>query len=206
MSNYHNVYFRINTPSYYGEHGVGFQTDEQKQEFYKEVTELFLNNGWLLKPREYSNSCPIVINGKQELYLHPQSFSGIVFDDNIPTIEQVLSQSKLFHYHKIDIYEEVFDMSDSEYIEYLESRSQEIINTILEVYKTKRRNLYIAERLDYKIAKKFSLKRIGTLSSNYFSGCIEDKFISKIFDSLMKQKLIVVANTRNGLGYRTAKK
>ena len=81
---YHHVYFRIDTKLYAYVNGyMSFTSEENATLFYNIATALFINDGWELKEARSSNSCPTVTKGKQSLYLHPQSFSGIVATDNI---------------------------------------------------------------------------------------------------------------------------
>ena len=142
MTKYKRTYFRINTPSYYNnKYGVGFGCQQEREDFDNHIVEMFLNDGWELKEKRSSNSCPEVIKDKQTLYLHPQHFSGAILEENISHIEKLLSSSTLFKFKKTDIYEDVFDLSDDEYIELLKSKQDEIEKDILEAFKTKRRNL-----------------------------------------------------------------
>jgi len=74
---------------------------------------------------------------------------------------------------------------------------------VLERFRTKRRDLYIAgfNLLD-NINAKYRVKRVGK-QSQYCD--LEATFISDIFNELLTKGLIVTANTRNRTGFRTAK-
>ena len=87
--------------------------------------------------KKYNHGCKSVIKDKQELYLHPQQFSGAVLEDNIQHIEQLLSQCEMFKFEHTDIYEEVFDLTDEEYIDLLRSRQNEIEFDILKTLSNK---------------------------------------------------------------------
>lgn len=211
MSKYKEVYFRVNTPSYYkNKYGVGFENNEDREQFFNNVKEIFLNDGWEKKIKKYesASSCPTVIKNKQELYLHPQEFTGIVLEENIKHIEKLISNSNLFEYKHVDIYEDVFDISDEEYTEILKSKQSEIEKDILEIFKTKRKNLYITSRWNVgeKILSKYRIKRLkqslGTITSDNLDYC----FIQNVIDELVAQNKIVTAKCKNGTGYRTINK
>ena len=58
MKTYKNVYFRINTPSYYNkdQYGVGFSNSLDKDTFHNKAVEVFINDGWQLKDEKYKSS------------------------------------------------------------------------------------------------------------------------------------------------------
>lgn len=207
MTKYKKVYFRIRTPMYYNpKHGVGFTTPADADLFHKSITELFLNDGWKIKKeRINSGYCNTIIKDKQELYLHPQSVSGVVVEENIPYIEQLLSSSNIFKFEKTDIYEDVFDITDEEYINILKSKQNEIEQDILAVYKTKRKNLYIIDTWTplNKVLNKYRIKRLSHYSGVISSSNIDVQYIMELFENLVKQNKIVTANTKHGIGYRT---
>ena len=209
MTKYKKVYFRIRTPMYYNpKHGVGFITPGDADLFHKSITELFLNDGWKIKKeRINSGYCNTIIKDKQELYLHPQSVSGVVVEENIPYIEQLLSSSNIFKFEKTDIYEDVFDITDEEYINILKSKQNEIEQDILAVYKTKRKNLYITDTWTplNKVLDKYRIKRLSNYSGVISSSNIDVRYITEVFENLVKQNKIVTANTKHGIGYRTNK-
>jgi len=208
MTNYKKVYFRIHTPMYYNpKYGLGFSTPEDATLFDKTITELFLNDGWTIKEKKFKDSCNRVVKDKQELYLHPQSISGVVLEENIPHIEQLLSNSSIFKFEKTDIYEDVFDITDEEYINILKSKQNEIEQNILAVYKTKRKNLYITDTWTplIKVLDRYRIKRLSNYSGVISSSNIDVKYITELFENLIKQNKIVTAKTKYGLGYRTNK-
>lgn len=209
MTKYKKVYFRIRTPMYYNpKHGVGFIAPGDADLFHKSITELFLNDGWKIKKeRINSGYCNTIIKDKQELYLHPQSVSGVVVEENIPYIEQLLSSSNIFKFEKTDIYEDVFDITDEEYINILKSKQNEIEQDILAVYKTKRKNLYITDTWTplNKVLDKYRIKRLSNYSGVISSSNIDVRYITEVFENLVKQNKIVTANTKRGIGYRTNK-
>jgi len=94
-------------------------------------------------------------------------------------------------------------MTDEEYLCRLEQQREAITKDILERFRTKRRNLYIAgyNLLD-SINAKYRIKRVD--KKNQYCD-LEAAFVSDIFHELMEKGLIVTAETRNGTGFRAAK-
>lgn len=208
MTTYKQVYFRINTPSYYHKGGVGFPTPEDSAKFQRSTLDIFLAAGWQVEGKEVkpgSGRCNEVCKDKQKLYLHPQQISGIVDESQIKDIENILKGSDVFTLAKTDVYEEVFDLSDEEYLGVLESKREEIKKDLLVAFQTKRRNLFITScgfAID-KVLAKHRVKRLD-YSGVYTSGDIDYEFVNRLFQGLLESKKIVTATTRNGLGYRTA--
>ncbi|MDD4779206.1 MAG: hypothetical protein PHT02_01190 [Tissierellia bacterium] len=210
MKTYKHVYFRINTPMYYkAKYGVGFANNEDKDLFNKLVTEIFIKDGWeVKKERVTSSSCPTVIKDKQELYLHPQSLSGVIEENNIIHIENLINNSDIFKFEITDIYEDVFDLSDEDYIEILKSKRAEIEVDLLETFKTKRSNLYITNLWTAinRVLDKYRIKRLSHYIGVISSDNIDVQFMYRIVENLRKSGKIITAETRNGEGYRTANK
>jgi len=207
MTAYKRVFFRINTPSYRTKNGIGFQGQDGKK-FDNEAVNLFVNDGWDVKKRSDNGRCSTVTKAKQELYLHPDHFSGVAVKENIPHIEQVIKSGKLFTPRWTDVYDEVFDMTDEEYLELLQSKKAEIEQDLLEKFQTKRSNLYITSSWNgvNSVYSKHHLKRLSSYVGVYSSSDPDWQFIEKIFNELVNEGRIVTAETKNGTGYRTNKK
>lgn len=205
--NYKRVYFRINTPSYRTANGIGFQ-DQDGKKFDDEAVNIFVNDGWDIKKRRYNGRCSTVTKDKQELYLHPDNFSGVVIEENISHIEQVIKDGNLFTLRWTDIYDDVFDMTDEEYLKLLQSKKAEIKLDLLEKFQTKRSNLYITSvwnGID-SVYNKHHLKRLSSYVGVYSSSDIDWQFIEGVFNELVSEEKIVTAETKKGTGYRTNKK
>jgi hypothetical protein len=207
MTSYKRVYFRINTPSYYNnKYGVGFSTPEEGSLFQKIMTDLFLSAGWSIKvERNSSGHCNTIIKDKQELYLHPQSISGVILEENIPVIENLLSNNDLFTFRNTDIYEDVFDITDEEYLNILKSKRSEIEQDILSIYKTKRKNLYITDTWTpvSRVVDKYRIKRLSHYVGVISSSDIDIQYIGELFKNLVAEDKITTAETKHGTGYRS---
>ena len=207
IMNYKKIYFRINTPSYYrASYGVGFETKEDGQLFQNIVTQLFLNDGWEVKKDRYmSGGCNTITKDKQELYLHPQSISGVIAENNIIHVENLLSNSELFKFEKTDIYDDVFDITDEKYLSILKSKKEFIEQDILTIFKTKRSNLYITDSFTplLRVLDKYKIKRLSSYIGIISSNNIDVQFMCKLFENLVEQGDIITAKTKSGTGYRT---
>lgn len=195
---YRKVYFRIKSAYSYN---CGFQSDDARDQFKEESRRIFQAAGWTLHP-PHSNGCSdTVTKGNQELYLHPMNFSGVVDETEIPEVEAQLAQATVFQCYHIDLYDTYFDMTDDAYLAHLKTQREEIISFILERYKTKRRNLYITSIDASDIAQKFTVLRICDKDGrrNKANG-----FISELMEQLVQEGRLVTAQTKHGVGIRTA--
>jgi len=196
---YSNVYFRIKSEYVY-DHGL---PEEKKQSFSEEIVSLFEASGWTVEIPARDCISPTARKGKQSLYLHPMNFSGACLNCEIDTIEKMLSTAKTFSLRATDVYGEVFDMTDDEFSEFLDEKRDAIANDVLNVFKTKRSNLYVIDLYTaLKSAwKKYDIKRLDR--NNYDNEKILSAFVQPIFDELLKEGRIVSCNTKHGLGYKT---
>lgn len=71
------------------------------------------------------------------------NFSGVIQLDEISGIQEFLKKADSFRCYGIDCYERYWDLTDEEYRTQLERKREEIVRTILERCRTKRKNLYI---------------------------------------------------------------
>lgn len=135
---YRQVYFRIK--SGYEAYG-GWSEDHAAEQLRNETRSLFQEVGWTLYPRG-NGVCDTVSKGKQELYLHPMNFSGVIQEESIPELENLIRGAHSFQCYATDRYEEYLDMSAGKYLEFLESKREEIVSMLLDMCRTKWRNLF----------------------------------------------------------------
>ena len=194
---YRKVYFRINSRYQFDS---GWPDESDDAEFQEESRRLFQSAGWDLHPGG-NGVCDIVTKGQQDLYLHPMNFSGIMEMGEIPAIQELLKDAKTFHCHRCDNYERYWELTDEEYLTQLESKREEITQTILEQCRTKRKNLYITGPVALNVAQKFSVHRLCDKEGRHD---LADRFVKGLMEQLVQDGLLVTAETRNGLGIRTA--
>lgn len=197
---YRKVHFRINSDYKWG---IGFSSDVEAQRFHQEAADLFRSAGWAIEPGERDCVSDTAIKGVQNLYLHPMDFSGVVDENEIPHIEALLAKALSFHCYCTDCYEEYLDMSDAAYLEYLESKRAEITATILERYRTKRRNLYFSCDVALEVADRFSVNR---LCDQYGRHNKANLFVGNLVNELICQGKLVTAQKNGKQFIRTVMK
>lgn len=157
---YVNIYFRIEA---FGYSYPSFNfTEEEEKAFYSEVKAALLPLGWELEIDMEEWHCEYIKKGKQHLYLHPQNFSGEVLKNEVKQIAEALQKHNTFYLRWVDLYDTVYDISDSEYEEYLIGKEAEIRKALFNNFTTTRTNkfFYVFD-VCRSLADKFRLRRIG---------------------------------------------
>lgn len=194
---YRNVYFRIEAGYKWSE---GME-EENLKDFNDEIRKIFSSLGFTIKEPEYANSCIEVERGAENLYCHPRDLVGEIKQDNIKGLEDILKQAESFSFRYTDVYDTLFNYTLDELKQELESIKEKIISDILELFKTKRKNLY----------KPFSLLWDYKTSILFFRDKLELKemkrdFINNTFVELVKQGRIKESeNSKIGKIYQTIK-
>lgn len=193
---YRKVYFRIRTEGYVS----GWFSDADRSSFKEESRRLFQELGWTIK-LGHNGSCDVVTKDRQDLYLHPTSFSGVIKEDSIQPLQEQMLAAQTFHYEGVDRYEEYQDLSDGEYQAALEAKRDEITSYILERCRTKRKNLYIVAPVATDVAAKFEIRRLCDKNRDNKIG---NRFVADLMDELLQKGWLVSAQTSHGEGIRTA--
>ena len=195
---YRNVYFRLNS---------GYMTEhENTKAFFEDITKLFVSAGWEVEKEKYSCSCPTVRKDKNRLYLHPQSASGAISEDDIHDVENILSYGTTFKYLKTDIYEVLRDMTDEEYRQFLDNRKENIKADLLEAFTTKRKNLFVTDTcaVVMKVKETYHIPRLSTRLGRSSSD-IEWGYVGDVLQELIDAGAFETAETKYGTGFRTKK-
>lgn len=193
---YRMVYFRTRTDGY----ASGWSSDTAKAAFREESRRLFQESGWTL--HEGRNAAgDTVTKDRQDLYLHPDSFSGVVEESNVQPLREQLAAARTFRCYAVDRYEEYMDMSDEEYRAALEAKRDEITAFVLEQCRTRRTNLYITDPVAIHIAKHFEIRRL--CDRDRYNG-VGIQFMSELVERLLRQGQLRSAETTHGRGIRTA--
>lgn len=190
------VYLRIHTDGY----ASGWSSEADKAAFKEESRHLFRGLGWTLHVGE-SGVCDTVTKDQQDLYLHPTSFSGIMDENNIQSMQEQLSEAQTFRCYAFDCYEEYADLSDEEYRTILESKRDEITAYILEQCRTRRTNLYITDPVALHFAEHFEIRRLCDRDRH---NAVGSRFMSELIDQMLQEGRLVSAETTHGVGIRTA--
>lgn len=180
---YINVYFRIECSAYDGL--KGFTNKHEEAKFNNEKMQVFQKLGWFIDKQDFNGCCMEVSNGKANLYLHPQEFSGIVKKKDVKTIAEALESNETFSIRWVDLYETVYTMTDDEYESYLWSKEDDIKKLLYNVCRTKRTNKYKyhAQIVQY-VAEQVHLPRIGC-KSVYEVDLLAENVISTIISKML---------------------
>lgn len=199
---YREVYFRVRAEGYVVDPacGTSWASESAEKAFIAESRRLFQNAGWTLT-MGYSGICDTVTKGKQELYLHPQSFSGVIAEDEVQILKDLMEVATSFRCYHVDFYEEYLDVSDEEYLELLESKRDEICDVILNYCRSKHATMYLTGPLAIDIAERVAPRRIGDSGTPNKSAV---QFVGGLIAQMVRQGQLVTAEMDNGLGIRTA--
>ena len=199
MPMYQKTYFDIDSDYRWG---IGYSSDEARAAFQEESSELFEKLGWSIKPGEPGRGiCDTALKGKQELYLHPMQFSGVIRNDEISEIEGALHTAKTFRLRETRCFDRYEDMSDEAYAAYLDEHRGEMVQAILSAYTTKRRNLFVAGDISERIGKPFQVLR---LASKEERGDLAYDRVKALTEELIRDGRLITAQTRHGRGIRAA--
>lgn len=197
---YRMVYLRIQTYAYGCGCGHGWASEADEAAFDEECRRLFQQLGWTLHAGT-DGVCDTVTKDRQDLYLHPASFSGVMDEDNIQSLQEQLLKAQTFRCYAVDCYEEYTDLSDEEYRAVLEAKREEITAFILEQCRTKRANLYITDPVALHFAEHFEICRLCDRNRQNDVG---KRFMSELIDQLLQEGRLVSAETTHGMGIRSA--
>lgn len=193
---YINTYFRI----YAGyEWGPGWLDSSDQYTFYDEIIHLFEDNGFIVKEPRMSGSCPVAVKPgtSENLYLHPMELSGPVLESDIPKIEKLLQNGETFEFLRTDTYGELYDLTDEEYLDYLESNREEIEQDIIS--SIGRRATYYDFFGNNKVYDKWHLPRT-TAHHGKSSSDVDIKFFEGILEDLVDSGVVI----KDGYKYKVA--
>lgn len=193
---YRNTYFRIE--SRYQPYG-GWENENDETAFREETRQILKAKGWNVYPNEIAG-CDSATKGLQDLYLHPQSFSGIIAEDEMAALQDAFSRAQTFECYHVDVYEEYVELSDDEYRTRLETQKKEIESLVLEMCTTKRKNLYKTGSVAMAVANRFAIRRISDKDGNNGLGI---SYVHDIIMQLLADGRLMAAETKHGLGLRT---
>ncbi len=183
---YVNVYFRMETKGY--NYPSFCFTEEDEKAFDTELVKVFTALGWKCEEEAHSGSCATWTKGKQHLYLHPQDFSGEVLKNEVKQIAEALEKNNSFYLRWVDLYDTVYDISDSDYEKYLDGKKEEIRKKLFENSATTRTTKYYAVfDVVRHIAGMVRLNRLGLNDGrNYGSGQTID-YILKVAKEMITE-------------------
>ena len=193
---YRMVYLRTRTNGY----ASGWSSEAGKAAFDQECRRLFQQLGWTLHTGG-NGICDTVTKNRQDLYLHPTSFSGVMDENNIQPLQEQMLTAQTFQCYAVDCYEEYADLNDEKYRAALEAKRGEITAFILEQCWTKRANLYITDPIALHFAEHFEICRLCDRDRR---SAVGKRFMSDLIRQLLQEGRMVSAETTHGQGIRTA--
>ena len=150
-----------------------------------------------------SGHCDTVRNGKDALYLHPTVLSGVMQEDHIPELQQLLSSAATFRVLGIDLHMECFELTDEESRQRLEEQTERIDNTILEACRTRNGETCSAQvQLPRASGRQFAIRRLTDLERS--GPYIAEGYVGERIEQLIADGRLITAQTRYGQGLRTA--
>lgn len=177
---YVKVYFNIDTPTY--DYSNGWETEE-REAWDKESSELISSLGIM-------EGCGYDAEKKKcaYLYAHPQQISGVILKNDVKKVAEAISNMELSSIRWVDLHETVYDISDSEYEEYLNGKRDEICKELFEKSATTRTNKYYAAfDVARSIANIVRLNRLGLNNGrNYGSGQTVEHIL-KVADEMIAE-------------------
>lgn len=159
------VYFNIDTPTY--DLNCSFNSTDDRDAWNTEAGNLIKSFG-IMEGCGYDaekHKCTY-------LYAHPQQISGVVLKNDVKKIAEAISRMKLSSIRWVDLRETVYNISDSEYEEYLNGKKEKIRKELFEKSATTRTTkYYLAFDVARHIAGIVRLNRLGLNDGrNYGSG------------------------------------
>lgn len=181
--------------------------DEVLQDkFYSEMEKLFTDAGWTIEGSHFRGACPTFHKEKNKLYCHPSQLSGPLEPDLLSEVETLINKATTCKLRYSENYDQIYDMTDEQYKEALETCKKDIQKDIMEAFKTKRRNLY---HYLYDIDHVYRHYRIPTLT-NYIGISSNDvyiKYINEVFESMVQSgDILPYKHPTKGTLYRTITK
>ncbi len=191
---YVKVYFRIDAKhcQYPFNTYDGYEDDRKK--FKQETEQLFQTIGWNVADEKFPPvSCATVTDGKSHLYLHPQNFSGEVLKNDVKKIANLLSSATTFKLRYVDLYDTVYDITDQEYGEYLNTQIMQIKKRIFEACKTPRTNKFcIIDCIIRSVVSHVKLARLGLDDGKYTSTGYTCAYVERVIKQMADDQLLVI--------------
>ena len=202
---YINVYFRINTVGF---HCGKFDNDEHHDEFYSEFykirNEFKEITWWGNSLRGYAERN---FKGGESLHVHPNIISGVLKKNNVKVIAERLANSETFNLTWVDLYRDVYDISDDEYMEKLKPKTNEVIEFLLRNCKTPRVNKYhYYYQIEHTCVSAIGLPRTNVIYYKADDDEVAKKFVRDIVEKLSDFGWLIIDEWNGNTYVRAANK
>lgn len=184
---YAMVYFRIKTIDY--DHFKGFSSEEKRTGFYQAVQEVLDSFGIL-------EDCGFEVEHSSEkrayLYIHPQNISGVVKKNNIGAIAEAFNFLECCEILYVDVYHTVYAISDEEYSEYLETKTDVVRKELFSRAKTTRTNKYMPLYwVSRDVADVIRLRRLGLNDGVNYGGGQTIDFVCSVAEKMISEGWLI---------------
>lgn len=197
---YASVFFRIDAPHY--QFSTGFSSDpKDRKNFHRELRTLL--GSWDWKEAEFRSSCPTVHRNKESLYLHPQSFSGVILKNSIKEIYDRINNAETFKLTAVDVYETYHDICNETHLMALAQKKEHIRSDLLKAFVTKRKNLFYPIDNIHSVVKNYLVNRVLSEDGKNGGYGITHSYIAEVFSELIDDRLIVASSKGDREIYRT---
>lgn len=188
---YSHVYFYIDSRHYRYPFNYydGYEKDTKK--WKDELYALLLDLGWTIEMGRSSGVCDSAHNGKENLYLHPQSLSGVIKKSSIREIHNALTTegTKTFKFRYACVFEDYFDMDDGAYMKYLDSKRDFLRTAIYAIGQTTNPRKRISE---YDLIHLASISvyrhRVGKINEKTYQAGPTYSYVQKLLFEAYEEK------------------
>ncbi len=199
---YYQTYFHIDAGYVWGD-GMDAST---KANFFADMTAVFSKAGWEVEDPRGLSSCPTVHKGDSHLYCHPMQLSGPCERSLVDEVVSILSSAKTCTLRNVAIHDQVYDLTDVQYKNALDTVQADIEADIIAAFTTSRKDKYLSDSNSqiYNIANRYHIR---TLDKNYGirSDDIHIKYVEARFNDMVERGAIIrYADPVRGVMYRSA--
>ena len=181
----------------------GFPDNASRDAFFREAEERFRQAGWDIKEGKLPRECDYAVkeDSRESLYLYPKRFVGIIRPESVPEIESLLTGATTFRLRETWAFEQYADMSKEDYRKYLDSRRGEMEASILEHFKTSRRDRFVTGNPSIRLTRPFRLRRRGAVNYHEENETVE--YVRNLIEDMIADGRLTTSETRLGRGIRT---
>ena len=195
---YVKVYFNIDTPTFNCMNG-SFGTPSDSEKWNIEASAIIASFGIV-------ESCGYQATTAY-LYAHPQQISGVVLKNDVKRIAEAIDSMKLSSIRWVDIHETVYDISDNEYEEYLNSKRNEIRTALFQKSATPRTTkYYMAFDVASDIAGNTSINILRLQDGASYSSGKAITYILKVVKEMIDEGYLISVEKNDTLYIRSLNK
>lgn len=204
------VHFRLDTPSYrVGGHPY-FMSDEDRA-LFEERFDAALEKcaGFAKCDKDGYQVRGVGASPQERLYVHPDSLSGYVALESVRPIMEAINSSEVSKFRWLDVYKLFEILDDQEIQRRLTYYEPQIIERLLAMARTGRKNRFVllTEHVIISLADQLpGLHFIGPNGSFEFAHPVAEQWMGSIISQLVEQGLLVSLAQNGMVYYRTALK